>query len=61
MRLVNLYLSGYFLLLIGALVSLWYGGVLGHVSPVWVLGGVVVAVGLGLMLFLSAARPESRN
>jgi hypothetical protein len=58
MRFVNVYLFGYFLLVIGALAALWYGGVLRHVSPVWVIIGLVIAVGLGVMLSISAGKPE---
>ena len=58
MRFVNIYLVGYFVLIIGALLALWYGGVLRHVSPVWVLIGLVIAVGLGIMLAVSAGKPE---
>jgi hypothetical protein len=58
MRFVNVYLVGYFLLVVGALLALWYGGVLQHVSPVWVLIGLIIAVGLGVMLSISAGKPE---
>lgn len=58
MRFINMYLVGYFLLLIGALAALWYGGVLRHVSPVWVVIGLVIAVGLGIMLSVSGGKPE---
>jgi hypothetical protein len=58
MRFVNFYLVGYFILVIGALLALWYGGVLQRVSPVWILIGLVIAVGLGLMLSISAGKPE---
>ena len=58
MRYVNIYLVGYFLLVIGALAALWYGGVLRHVSPVWILIGLVVAVGLGIMLSVSSGKPD---
>jgi hypothetical protein len=58
MRFVNLYLIGYFIVLIGAVAALWYGGVLRQVSPVWVLIGLVIAVGLGVMLSISAGKPE---
>jgi hypothetical protein len=60
-RLVRVYLSGYFLLLIGALIALWYGDVLPHLSPVWVLAALVVAVGLGIMLSISAGKPVTRD
>ena len=58
MRFINMYLVGYFILLIGALAALWYGGVLRHVSPVWVIIGLVIAVGLGIMLSVSGGKPE---
>jgi hypothetical protein len=58
MRFVNIYLIGYFLLVIGALAALWYGGVLRNVSPVWVIIGLVIAVGLGIMLSVSSGKPE---
>jgi len=58
MRFINMYLVGYFILLIGAVAALWYGGVLRHVSPVWVVIGLVIAVGLGVMLSVSGGKPE---
>jgi hypothetical protein len=58
MRFINMYLVGYFVLLLGALAALWYGGVLRHVSPMWVVIGLVIAVGLGIMLSVSGGKPE---
>jgi hypothetical protein len=58
MRFVHVFLVGYVLLVIGALAALWYGGVLAHVSPVWILIGLVIAAGLGVMLAISAGKPE---
>jgi len=58
MRFINMYLVGYFILVLGALAALWYGGVLRHVSPVWVVIGLVIAVGLGIMLSVSGGKPE---
>ena len=58
MRFINMYLVGYFILLAGALAALWYGGVLRHVSAVWVVIGLVIAVGLGIMLSVSSGKPE---
>jgi hypothetical protein len=58
MRFVHVFLVGYFLLVIGALLALWYGGVLRHLSPVWILIGLVIALGFGLMLAISAGKPE---
>lgn len=58
MRFVNIYLAGYFVLIIGALAALWYGGVLQHISAVWLVIGLVIAFGLGIMLAVSAGKPE---
>jgi hypothetical protein len=58
MRFVNVYLIGYFLLVLGALAALWYGGVLRQISAMWVLIGLIIAVGLGIMLAISAGKPE---
>jgi hypothetical protein len=58
MRFINMYLVGYFILLAGAVAALWYGGVLRHVSPMWVVIGLVIAVGLGIMLSVSGGKPE---
>ena len=58
MRFVNVYLVGYFLLVIGALAALWYGGVLREISAVWIVIGLVIAFGLGIMLAISAGKPE---
>jgi hypothetical protein len=58
MRFINMYLVGYFILLIGALAALWYGGVLRNVSAAWVVIGLVIAVGLGVMLSVSSGKPE---
>ena len=58
MRFVNVYLIGYFLLVVGALAALWYGGVLRQISATWIVIGLVIATGLGIMLSISAGKPE---
>ena len=58
MRFVHLYLFGYFVLVLGALAALWYGGVLQRLSITWVVIGLVIATGLGIMLAISAGKPE---
>ena len=58
MRYVHLYLIGYAVLVIGALAALWYGGALRHISAMWVAIGVVIAIGLGIMLAISAGKPD---
>jgi hypothetical protein len=58
MRFVNIYLIGYFILVVGAIAALWYGGALRHIAAPWVIIGLVIAVGLGVMLSVSAGKPE---
>jgi hypothetical protein len=58
MRFVHLYLVGYFVLVLGAIAALWYGGVLRHVSATWVVIGLVIAAGLGIMLAVSGGKPD---
>jgi hypothetical protein len=61
MRFVHFYLVGYAVLIAGALAALWYGGVLRHVSATWILIGLVIAVGLGIMLAVSSGKPDIPN
>lgn len=58
MRFINAYLVGYFILVLGALAALWYGGALQHISGTWIAIGLVIAMGLGIMLSVSAGKPE---
>jgi hypothetical protein len=58
MRYVHIYLIGYFILVLGALAALWYGGVLQQLSATWIVIGIVIAAGLGIMLAISAGKPE---
>jgi hypothetical protein len=57
-RYVHLYLIGYFILVLGALAALWYGGVLRQLSATWIVIGLVIAAGLGIMLAITAGKPE---
>jgi hypothetical protein len=58
MRYVQIYLIGYFLLVLGALAALWYGGVLQQIPATWIVIGVAIAAGLGIMLAVAAGKPE---
>ena len=58
MRFIHLFLIGYFVLVIGAVMALWQAGVLAHVSGMWVTIGTLIAIGLGIMLAVSAGKPE---
>lgn len=58
MKFINMYLVGYVVLIIGILLVLWKTNVLQHVSGVWIAIGAVVAIGLGVMMSVSAGKPE---
>ena len=57
MRFIHLYLIGYFVLVVGAVLALWQSGVLARISGVWLAIGMVIAVGLGIMLAVTAGKP----
>jgi hypothetical protein len=57
MKFMRLYLIGYFILLVGAILALWQAGILREIPGVWLAIGLVVAVGLGLVLAASSATP----
>jgi hypothetical protein len=56
---INLYLIGYVVLIIGGLLALWYAGMLQAIAPAWIVIGLVIAVGLGIMLSVSAGKPPT--
>ena len=58
MRFIHLFLIGYFVLILGAVMALWKAGVLAHVSGTWFAIGTLIAVGLGIMLAVSSGKPE---
>jgi hypothetical protein len=59
MRFINLFLAGYFVLVLGVVLGLWQTGVLSRVSPVWIGVGVLVAVGLGIMMSVASGKPTT--
>ena len=54
MRFLKLYLVGYFLLLVGAVLALWQAGVLKEIPGVWLGIAAVVAIGFGIMLAVAS-------
>ena len=61
MRFIHLYLIGYFLLIVGAVLALWKAGVLQRISGTWLAIGLVIALGLGIMLAVTSAKPTITN
>lgn len=57
MKFINMYLVGYFVLVVGIGLALWQSGVLGSVAPVWIGIGALVAVGIGIMMAVSSGKP----
>jgi hypothetical protein len=57
MRFIHLFLIGYFILIVGVAVALWHSGALRNVGPVWIIAGVLVAIGTGIMLAVSSGKP----
>jgi hypothetical protein len=56
-RFVHLYLIGYFVLVVGAVLALWQSGALARVDGVWFAIGTIIALGLGIVLAVTSARP----
>ena len=61
MRFIHLYLVGYFVLVLGAVLALWKAGVLARVSGTWLAIGAVIVLGLGIMLAVTSAKPTITN
>ncbi len=57
MRFINMYLVGYFILIVGLSLGLWQSGVLGSIAPAWIGIGAIVAVGIGIMMAVSSGKP----
>jgi hypothetical protein len=57
MRFIHLFLTGYFILIVGIGLALYQTGVLGRIAPIWIGIGVLVAVGVGIMLSVSSGKP----
>ena len=58
MRFINMFLVGYFVLILGLALALWQSGVLGRIAPIWIGIGALVAIGFGIMLSVSSGKPD---
>jgi hypothetical protein len=56
-RYINMYFVGFIVFVIGLALALWKAGILAHVAPVWIVIGLVVAIGLGIMMSVGSGKP----
>jgi hypothetical protein len=59
MKFINMFLVGYFVLILGGVLALWQVGVLDDIAPMWIGIGVLIAVGIGIMLAVSSGKPST--
>jgi hypothetical protein len=57
MKFLRIYLVGYLVLTIGAMLALWQVGALSRIAPIWIVIGLLVTFGIGLMLAVSSGKP----
>jgi hypothetical protein len=57
MRFIHLFLVGYFIFVVGVGLALWKTGVLGRLSPIWILISCILVVGVGIMVAVSSGKP----
>ena len=50
MKWAGMYLVGFVLLIGGILAALWQLGILAHISTTWIVIGVVILMGIGIMI-----------
>jgi hypothetical protein len=50
MRFIHVYLIAYFVLLLGAGLTLWQVGAFSRIAPVYIVLGTIVSAGLGVLL-----------
>jgi uncharacterized membrane protein len=57
MKFIHMFLVGYFILIVGVGLGLWQLGLLSKIAPIWIVIGVIVAVGVGIMMSVSSGKP----
>lgn len=57
MGFINMYLIGYFILVVGICLALWQSGVMNNIGPMWLGIGALVAIGVGIMMAVSSGKP----
>ena len=59
MKFINMFLVGYFVLILGGVLALWQVGVLDDIAPMWIAIGVLGAIGVGIMMAVSSGKPST--
>ena len=59
MKFINMFLVGYVVLIIGAVLALWQLNVLDNIAPIWIAIGVLFATGIGIMMAVSSGKPAT--
>ena len=57
MKFINMFLAGYVILVAGVVLALWRLHVLQHMAAIWIVVGVLVAIGVGVMMSVSSGKP----
>ena len=55
MKWTGVYLLGYVILIGGIFAALWKLGVLDSIGAIWIVIGIVIALGIGIMLAVSSS------
>jgi hypothetical protein len=58
MKFINMFLIGYFVLILGIGLALWQTGILSRLAPIWIAIGALVAIGVGIMMSVSSGKPD---
>ncbi len=53
MKWTGIYLVGYVIFVGGVIAALWKLGVLARIGTTWIVIGIVIAIGIGIMLAVS--------
>ncbi|MEO7432909.1 MAG: hypothetical protein ABIR62_12985 [Dokdonella sp.] len=60
MKWIGVYLAGFIILVGGILAALWKLGILSNIDPTWIVIGVMIVLGIGIMLAVGqSGRKES--
>jgi len=58
-RFIHFYLTGYFMLAVGAVLALWQAGVIARISGAWLAISAVIVIGPGIILAVSSRGSDS--